>query len=69
MIQRQHMQVARVIVRAYTHTYINRRRIDPLAKDWLDICKKHGISVESIEHNKKLTITIQLDGTTTKTIR
>jgi len=69
MTQRRHMQVARVIVRAYTHTYINRRRTDPLAKDWLDKCKEHGIKIDSIEHNKKLTITIQLDGATTKIIR
>jgi len=65
MTQKRHMQVARVIVRAYTHA----RRTDLLAKDWLDKCKEHGIKIDSIEHNKKLTITIQLDGATTKIIR
>lgn len=62
----RHTQVMRIIFRRYTNKYMSRRpffgkSLDDISEMFL----KDGIKIQTIEHNKKLTVTIELDGNTT----
>lgn len=60
MILKQHMTVARVIFIRYTRFYVSRRWKDPTEPEFLKQCSEHGIRIDTNEHNRKLTVTIEL---------
>ncbi len=60
MTHKQHIIVGCKILRQYTARYIRRRRNDANDQYYITTCADHGIKIDTNEHNRKLTITIEL---------
>jgi hypothetical protein len=57
----RHAQVMKITFRMYTSMYTSRRRFTGVSLDEMQkLFIEHGIKIDTNEHNRKLTITIEL---------